>query len=204
MKILFLIDYLALVIIGAMFFDDISGLNRDEIFAETIEFSGVLLKGESFNSKINENLYFGLLPYTEWGWIIFVGEDSSSNYVTVATPPFRGMNSTVIEGWHFRNEDNTGPNDGSVNAPQHVREFRFVLDKESFFKAEEYVSIVSWHYNYTQEELETAYEKFEELDFGNGELVITDMKFDNLERGERAGFEFIEFYVKIYMKGEKD
>jgi hypothetical protein len=36
-----------------------------------------------------------------------------------------GPNATSIEGWHFRNEDNTGPNTGELNFPQHEREFIF-------------------------------------------------------------------------------
>ena len=42
------------------------------------------------------------------------------------TPPWHLVpNPRYVEGWHFRNASNTGPNDGSVNAPQETREFIF-------------------------------------------------------------------------------
>jgi hypothetical protein len=40
------------------------------------------------------------------------------------TPPLRGApNPRDIFGWHFRNQDNTSPNTGEVNAPQEMRAF---------------------------------------------------------------------------------
>ena len=42
------------------------------------------------------------------------------------TPPWHFVpNAREIEGWHFRNGDNTAPNDASVNALQELREFIF-------------------------------------------------------------------------------
>ena len=49
--------------------------------------------------------------------------------LTQFTPPLRfPPNPREIYGWHFRNVDNTGPNDGSVNAPQRMRPFVFASD----------------------------------------------------------------------------
>lgn len=171
-------------------FDTLSG---------AIIFSGQVMQKESFNARISDDLWFALIPYTEYGWIIWVGKDTTENYCRVATPPYRGLNSTVIEGWHFRNEDNSGPNEGSVNAPQHVRSFNFVLDEESFLIADNFVAKVSWPCDYSEEELNQAQERFESLSFGTGKLVITEMEFDNLTRGERTGFKYIKFDVEIYV-----
>lgn len=41
------------------------------------------------------------------------------------TPPLRGPNATDIQGSHFRNADNTGPNRGELNLPGKVRRFIF-------------------------------------------------------------------------------
>lgn len=45
--------------------------------------------------------------------------------LSAITPPFRGPNTRDLFGWHFRNADNTGPNQGDVNAPQRLRPFEF-------------------------------------------------------------------------------
>ena len=67
------------------------------------------------------------------GWSIWIGYpvNRERNQIVVATPPYRGINPAIIQGWHFRNADNSGPNKPGkdhVNAPQKIRHFAFVLD----------------------------------------------------------------------------
>ena len=48
------------------------------------------------------------------------------------------MNHKYIVGWHFRNFDNSGPNEvgpKNVNAPGKVREFYFVLNDTDYKKS---------------------------------------------------------------------
>ena len=75
---------------------------------------------------------------TAGGWILRLAPDSEGWFLQVTmkgremedlsrlTPPWHFVpNPREIEGWHFRNADNTAPNDGSVNAPQELRDFIF-------------------------------------------------------------------------------
>ena len=50
-----------------------------------------------------------------------------------------GTNHRLLEGWHFRNQANTGPNEGDVNAPQREREFDFVLTPADYEQASQAV-----------------------------------------------------------------
>ncbi len=74
-----------------------------------------------------ENGWVFALVRAELGWSIRLYEgDPIGDAVdlTSLTPPLRGApNPKDIFGWHFRNADNTAPNEGSVNAPQEVRAF---------------------------------------------------------------------------------
>ncbi|MAK59525.1 MAG: hypothetical protein CMK09_00955 [Ponticaulis sp.] len=68
-----------------------------------------------------DNGWVFVLSAARWGWQIAVFDDETD--VTAGTPPLRGPNPREIYGWHFRDADNTGPNTGEVNAPQHMRAF---------------------------------------------------------------------------------
>ena len=91
-----------------------------------VRFSGAVRKGRSFERQIGANLFFRLVP-EELGWAISVGSKAvRGNFCSVVTPPYRGMNALRIEGWHFRNSDNSGPNEpgpNNVNAPQEHESF---------------------------------------------------------------------------------
>jgi hypothetical protein len=87
---------------------------------------GEAVKGQAFSKAIAGGWILRLAP-ADRGWLLQIsaqtreGEDLSR-----LTPPFHFVpNPRDIEGWHFRNADNTGPNDGSVNAPQELRGFIF-------------------------------------------------------------------------------
>ena len=71
------------------------------------------------------------------GWEIWIGDRSETghNFSGVATPPFHGINARYIEGWHFRNSDNSGPNEAgekNVNAPQYERQICFFLNETDY------------------------------------------------------------------------
>ena len=105
----------------------------------TIRFTGAISKGQTFDKQIGPRLFFRLLP-AELGWTISIGSQTGAekNFYAVVTPPYRGINAIDIEGWHFRNAGNTGPNEPgpkNVNAPREVREFYFVLNDSDYRKA---------------------------------------------------------------------
>ena len=66
------------------------------------------------------------MPVSE-GWLLEVtSRDRHNEDLARLTPPWHFTpNPRQIDGWHFRNVENTGPHDGSVNAPQELREFVF-------------------------------------------------------------------------------
>ena len=67
-----------------------------------------------------------VLEPIEKGWHVAIYRGDSRDNIARLTPPWHFVpNPRYIEGWHFRNASNTKPNDGSVNAPQNVREFIF-------------------------------------------------------------------------------
>jgi hypothetical protein len=124
-----------------------------EAHPRSVTFSGEVLKGRSFEKTIRANLFFRLVPQ-ELGWTILIGSkaDAANNFCGVVTPPYRGINALQIEGWHFRNSDNTGPNDAgpkNVNAPQELREFYFVLSEADYRNAMDALQIMLWPYSYS-------------------------------------------------------
>ena len=81
----------------------------------------------SFYAPVGPGWVFSLQHYP-YGWSIRLYDRAGGDAVdmTSITPPFRTVpNPRDIEGWHFRNAANTGPNIGDVNAPQKDRLFVF-------------------------------------------------------------------------------
>lgn len=78
--------------------------------------------------------YVVTLTPVSHGWEIGVRE-AGGEAIPVLALPLRPVetNPVFIAGWHFRNQDNTGPNTGDVNAPQAIRSFTFgALAVEAF------------------------------------------------------------------------
>lgn len=108
------------------------------------------------------------------------------------TPPFFGVNDRQIEGWHFRNQDNSGPNRpgvGNVNAPQHIRRFCFTLS------AADYERALLWR----EARMASGPAAASDFDFatGTGILTITALTLGNLTPGERAWIEQMMFHAVI-------
>jgi hypothetical protein len=141
---------------------------------------GTVSRGQTFSQTTRSGWIVRLDP-DGTGWFLRVtmkgreGEDLSR-----LTPPWHFVpNPREIEGWHFRNADNTGPNDGSVNAPQELRAFIFspVVGREI-------------EYNGSG----TPADDVEKVrSFGRGWLFIESYRLTPPHRGERAAFESITF-----------
>lgn len=123
---------------------------------------------------------FRLRPWSE-GWLIGVtvaGRESED--LSRLTPPWHFVpNAREIEGWHFRNKNNTAPNDGSVNAPQEMREFIF---SPLVGRGIEYNGSAT-----TSEDVANV------GSFGRGWLRIEDFRLTPPRQGERAAFEWLKF-----------
>jgi hypothetical protein len=174
--------------------------------AEPLVFRGEVARGDKVIHRIEHEgtvLEFWLKPISH-GWMIWIGDPArpEQNHATVATPPFRGVNPTRIEGWHFRNADNTGPNapgPKNVNAPQHERPFAFFLDAASRRAALEALEILLWPDGRDEAEIKAAGERFAEIPKATAVLRVEALEFGNLREGERAWIERMAFSVKIDM-----
>lgn len=164
---------------------------QNGISTSTMNFVGHVTRNEVFQKDLGNGLIFKLTP-SDTGWNIDITSGDAQHggygFASVATPPFRSINSLQVEGWHFRNKDNTAPNDGSVNAPQEKRDFSFVLNKKD-------AGIMA-----------SAVQEFtsgKTLDFispvqtGNGEVTIHNLKLGNLKSDSLAWIDAIDISVTL-------
>jgi hypothetical protein len=164
-----------------------------------VRFSGEVVRDERFVHALPGNLEFRLLPSPE-GWSIVIGRagDRTEDYVGIATPPYHGTNPVFIEAWHFRNADNSGPNEGQVDAPGSVRNFSFVLSRAQFKKFSDALDIWSGSAAGATEKQRAAATKFlQEGQRRHGTLNISDMKLGGLGKGSRPFFQTMNFSVDL-------
>lgn len=169
--------------------------------ANEITIDGSVNRGGTFARPLPNGLAFQLRPVLR-GWLIWIGDPArpEDNYAAVATPPFHGPNPTLIQGWHFRNADNTGPNapgPKNVNAPQHSRHFRFVPDKARFDEAMEALGVALWPGDRSPAEASAAGAAYRAIETAEGRLRITELELGNLVPAERAWIERMGFTLRL-------
>lgn len=174
----------------------------------TATFSGELMRGEGFEKTLGNNILFRLVP-AEYGWEIWAGTSAEpgNNFCEAVTPPFRGGSEVRVEGWHFRNSDNTAPDDPEEeekNFSAGTREFLFLLTKKDYDRACGLLDKVLWPYNFPDEAVAEAVEEIEKLGTGKGRLTIEEMRPGNLIQGEQAWIDFMRFSVEIAMPEEQE
>ena len=167
-----------------------------------ISFEGTVTRGQDFVKELPSGLTFRLEYYSGdgEGWFIWVGNKAQpdENFDQYVTPPFRGLNDLSIEGWHFRNAANTNPRTSSdPYTPQATRRFQFVLNESDYQIASDTLQKVLWPYRYSKDEVEQAWQIYDQLPTASGTLTITEMKLGNLVRGERANIESMNFEVSF-------
>ena len=169
-----------------------------------VTFDGEARRNGAFIHELRDTLSFGLKPTAEgWGWTIWMGDPRQprDDYVLVATPPYRGVNSTQIFGWHFRNADNTGSNEvgfKTVNAPQEVRPFRFVDTPEHYAAARQALEIALWGGDRGKAETDAARDfLLADEGWGQGVLEIAELELGNLVPHQRAWIERMAFTVTL-------
>jgi hypothetical protein len=168
-----------------------------------ITFKGKVSRNQIFEEEVLNNLTFRLDPL-EQGWEIWMGDKSETghNFSSVATPPFHGINARFIEGWNFRNSDNSGPNkagEKNVNAPQYERRFCFFQDES------DYQIAYYWLNNQllsSEEERQENKEKFSMIKSRTGILRINNLELGNLIVNDRAWIEDMEFEVELNLTDE--
>lgn len=150
-----------------------------------VRFEAEVTEGERYTFDVNDKVYFELDPDPE-GWEIAVRSvDRPGENLARLTPPLHGPNPRQLWGWHFRNADNTGPNDGSVNAPQKERPFIFSE------KVGRSIQGPGSARGPTIEDVEAV-----ERD-GAGLLTVDDLKLGNLGPGQRASIQWMRFHVVL-------
>jgi hypothetical protein len=143
--------------------------------------------GQPYERALWDGLRLELKPL-DLGWRIEI-RDSTRPDVDLAsiTPPYHFVpNPCDIEGWHFRNQANTGPNQGDVNAPQEVREFIFSPEVGRSIRdpAEGTAAI-------TDDDVERAGRR------GRGVLEVLDLDLTPPAKNARAGIRSMRFRVAI-------
>jgi hypothetical protein len=152
----------------------------------TVSFQGAVKQGETFRHDLWDGLRFELDP-VELGWRIVVRDTTRPKQnLSSLTPPFHFVpNPRDIEGWHFRNKANTGPNTGDVNAPQEERWFIFSREVGRTIQP------AGAEGQITDEEVDRVEAQ------GRGALTVETMVLTPPKRGQEAGIQSMRFTVAI-------
>lgn len=172
--------------------------------ADPLELRGEAQRGETLIHAFEHDgrkYQLRLLPVAD-GWSVWIGDpiNRDRNYVLPATPPYRGINPAVIQGWHFRNADNTGPNkpgEVNVNAPGRIRKFAFVLDGAGDQVGREAMDILLWPEGHKESEIMAAEKRLKEIPKAGVTLEIEALELGNLVKGEQAWIERMAFRLRI-------
>jgi hypothetical protein len=157
-------------------------------------YNGTAQAAQATKVYFGSGLLFSLEPDPH-GWNMVVKEASDSEDFSRLTPPFHGINPRQIHGWHFRNADNTGPNEPgpkNVNAPGRVREFIFSPA----------VGRSTTGPGATQPPTPEEVEKIRA--YGRGRIEILDYGLDNLIPDKQAKFAWMRFKVELAWQPEAD
>jgi hypothetical protein len=153
-----------------------------------VKIQGEVKMGESFEQTFGPGFSFSLEP-NSFGWLLVIRDEQKAEDISRLTPPFHFVpNPREIEGWHFRNADNTGsnePGEKNVNAPGLIREFIFSPEVGSTISGPKASG------NVTPEEIEKV------RSFGRGEMRILEYRLQDLEPGKRAKFTWIRFEADL-------
>ncbi len=140
--------------------------------------AGKISAGKSFHARVGRGWTFQLAA-DPFGWNVRL-LDKKGLDLTQLTPPYRGApNPRDILGWHFRNAGNTGPNEGSVNAPQALRQF---------YISPSLTGTGGFRPSAATVEDPAAFEGQ-----GRGSLRILDYRLADLEPGKQARMIYLKF-----------
>lgn len=181
-------------------------------------FTGHISRGQVYKQQITEFLIFCLVPsgifaeVPDEGWSIVISDSreggcdfTSKDYVNfgpIVTPPMRGNLWFDVYGWHFRNKENTGENDGSVNAPQKERSFNFVFNRKDYETVWYSERCNQWKIDTDCAIATQSSIKSSEIPRSRAKFVITKLELGNLGPNSLAWIEDMEFIVEIYLPEE--
>jgi len=160
--------------------------------APALSIHGHISREQRFERNVGSGLVIAFEP-DEWGWHLDVRrgnrrDPNGIGFASIATPPLHGPTALDIEGWQFRNANNTAANDGSVNAPQMTRDFSFVLtEKDATALADEISDF---------QEGKSADLPWN-APMGRGTLRIRNLRLGNLVPGSRARIDSMDFTISL-------
>lgn len=154
---------------------------------KTAMFEDSVRAGQPYQRALWGGLRFELKPL-DLGWRVAILDSTRPDEdLASITPPYHFVpNPRDIEGWHFRNKANTGPNRGDVNAPGEVREFIFSPEVGRSIR-----DPAAGSAEVTDEDVERAQQR------GRGVLEIEALDLTPPLKGERAGIRSMRFRVAI-------
>lgn len=155
----------------------------------TASFGGEVDCGLLFARGFGDRFTFLLRPVNH-GWHLVITDERGTLPISSLTPPLHATNACDVVGWHFRNSDDTGPNEPgpkNVNAPGRERKF--------IFSPEVWRTIPAGSHP-TPGEIDRIRE------YGQGSFVIEDYRLSEISPGDRARFEWIRFRVELSWPGE--
>jgi len=132
------------------------------------------------------------------GYLIQIGDEKSLELAALAAPPHFDSNLTIM-GWHFRNADNTGPNEAgpkNVNVPSDIRKFPFYTSEKDAKQANTYIAYIRSHHpgDARREELVRL---LQQISKGYGTLIIKKKKLEDTVPGKRARLTQMDFDVSL-------
>lgn len=180
---------------------------------KTCTFNGNISRGKIYKHQIANDLVFCLVPSgksgnQDEGWYIVISDalpgscdKNSNNYVNfgpVVTNPMRGNPLFDVYGWHFRNEDNTGENNGSLNVPQEERIINFVFNRKDYDAVLYSLRCNQWGID---EDCAIATKTSTNADIprSSGKFTITKLELGNLVPDSYAWIEKMEFKFEVYL-----
>jgi hypothetical protein len=168
--------------------------------APPVHITGEVHRGEKFEHDITHGLVLRLAP-TDTGWDIEVGprvpsNDGTDDYTDCVNEPLHGITPRQIQGWHFRTDDNAAPRPPADFLTPGIggkREFEFVLTAVDQSKSCADVDQIEHTPNQTDAQRNASTARFGALARGSGTLTITAMTLGNLQPGQQAWIDNLQF-----------
>lgn len=165
-------------------------------------FSGHIIAGREARHALPQNGLELVLRPDDLGWQLMVlpkardcirdcaSEDGCYDMASI-TLPLHGVNATQMEGWHLRNADNTGPNDGSINAPGDERDFIYALNcRDQARIMQSYLCATS--------AVGAECEDVDNIKVGRVHLTLTGYDLTSVQKGAQAAFTAIDYRVDVF------
>jgi hypothetical protein len=169
---------------------------------QPVHIRGEVHRGERFEKALGRGLYLRLVPDEE-GWQIEVG-DKNDDFTGCVNPPFHAITPMQIEGWHFRNDDNTAarpPRDFLTPGVGEKRWFDFVLTADDNQNECENLDTALRTDDEKISEQTRATSEMGRYVSGRGWLAITGMALGNLVPGRQAWIESLQFEAELAFTG---